>query len=104
MAKKESKLPGDKGSSIKDVVKEEMDPEGLPVIDRTEKSEERGAKSENIKIAVRIMAVKTYLQHPSGIYKAHFQNELITDPWPELLELAKLDREGRTLRIVIANS
>ncbi len=55
-------------------------------------------KKKKRKVAIR--AEKVEVKLPSGLYRVFFKNDIITDPWPELLQMAELDQEHRVFAII----
>lgn len=66
-----------------------------------EKNTATDAKSEKPKKKkVIVRAEKTRVRLPSGIYVYKYRNDVIKDPWPELLKLAATPSGRRIFAII----
>ncbi len=97
--KKKNKLPGDIGMALEDVAGEEFDYEGLPVIHIEERKSEK-AKAKRQALSVRVNAVKTRIPLAGGRSRWAYEQEIIDDPCPELLEMAEKDPQHRLFTIL----
>jgi len=104
MAKK--RLPGNVGSGLKEVIAEELDPEGLPVIEQELEVPEVDDILEMARpllekrAAVRITGDNIKLVHPGKGQVRHRRGDVIEHPWPGLLHEAKADRQNRKFKII----
>ena len=64
------------------------------------KREKKPASVPAKKRKVAIRAEKVELKLPSGIYRIFYKNDVIEDPWPELMQMAELDEERRVFAII----